>query len=399
MLRRRAARYGGRVVEHRSRWGSAPRSYLVDAVIWAAITLPVVAAPSRDRFDVGPTDIVATAIALPLLLARRRWPIPAAAIGLTSAVAVTAFAGRPTAILPVCVVLLFSVAISHDRRTTIATGLAGLAAFVTCIAILVSNDFIGPELLAGIAWPAAAVAAGDAIRSRREAIAAAEDRAERAERSRDAEARRRVAEERLHIARELHDVVAHRIAVVNVQAGVAAHLVRSDPDGAETALATVRSSAREVLDELAGILGVLRTDDGSAPVEPTPSLDRLPELIESFEAAGLDVRHSSSGPLVGISDAASLAVFRTVQEALTNAHKHGTGPVRLDIHTEHDGITVTVENQIAAGRASDVGGYGLIGMRERIAAVGGALDVGPDGAGRFLVRARVRANESDGATR
>ena len=118
-------------------------------------------------------------MALGLILVRRRWPIPVLAVGLCAVVLVTAIVGRPTALIPATVVLLFNVAVRSDRATSIRAGLAGIAALLCCIAILASSEFFGPELLAGLAWPALAVAAGDAVRSRREAIEAAEERAAR----------------------------------------------------------------------------------------------------------------------------------------------------------------------------------------------------------------------------
>ena len=189
-----------------------------------------------------------------------------------------------------------------------------------------------PALLAPIVWSASAVAVGDAIRSRRAYVAAVEERARRAEETREEEARRRVAEERLRIARDLHDLVAHRIAVVNVQAGLAAHLLRADPDQAEEALRVVRSSAGSVLDELGQLLSVLRRhDDGepdSAPTDPTPGLADLPALVASFADAGSAVTWQTAGQARPMSDGMALTVYRTIQEGLTNAHKHGAGTAR-----------------------------------------------------------------------
>ena len=258
-------------------------------------------------------------------------------------------------------------------------------------AILVPDKFFGPPLLAAFAWPALAIAAGDAVRSRRANLAAAEERARRTEQTRESETRRRVVEERLRIARELHDVVAHRMAVINVQAGVAAHLLRDQPDAAEAALGVVRGSAATVLDELGSLLNVLRTaDDAEAPVEPAPTLDELPALVATFETAGLDVHWDSSGHRRPMSESVQLAAYRLVQEGLTNAHKHGDGRARLVTTYGDDGFTLAIENAMSATNPDgDIAtGFGLVGMRERVSAAGGSLTTGSEN-GAFRICATL----------
>jgi signal transduction histidine kinase len=349
--------------------------------------VPAVGSPFLAEQDFGVLDVLAAVAAAALIVVRRRWPMPALGVALVAVIAVTAIAGQPTALLPGTVILLFNVAFRTDRATSVRVGIAGVAAMLTAALILASNGFLGPELLAGVAWPALAVAAGDAVRSRREAIDAAEERAARAEATREEEARRRVAEERLHIARELHDVVAHHIAVINVQAGVAAHLLHTSPEGAETALATVRSSAHDVLDELAGILGVLRAgDDDSASTHPTPNVEDLPALVDSFAQAGLDVTFETAGEAYPTGDVVAIAVYRTVQEALTNAHKHGAGAARVRLEHRPDELELTVTNPVGASVAA-TSGYGLVGMRERVQAAGGSLDTSARPDGTFAVHA------------
>ena len=244
-----------------------------------------------------------------------------------------------------------------------------------------------------IAWSLMAVAVGDAVRSRRDYLAAVEERARRAEETREEEARRRVVEERLRIARELHDLVAHRMAVINVQAGVASHLLRSRPDEAEQAMRIVRESASEVLGELGDMLSVLRNvDDPEAPVEPAPTLRDLGTLVESFAAAGLEVSWESSGTLEDVPDSVQLALFRLVQEGLTNAQRYGEGRASLRVERSPVAVDVAIENRIAAGADPAAGsGYGLLGMRERVAAVGGTVEIGPTGDGRFGITAHLPA--------
>lgn len=361
---------------------------LVDLVLWLVVASPVFVSPFVTTAEDRWVDVLAAVLAVPLLVARRRWPRGALAVTLVLTLAATLVVGRPNAMMLLTVVLLFHVAATTDRRTTIVAGVAGLGVMVACIAIIVSNEFLGPELLAALAWPALAVAAGDAVRSRAVAIAAAEDRALRAEQSKEDEARRRVAESRLHIARELHDVVAHGIAVINVQAGVAEHQIGRDPDASAAALRVVRATAHDVLDELGSLVGVLRTDlDEPRSNLPAPCLDDLDDLIETTRASGLRVALVTSGAPRPVHATAEVAAYRTVQEALTNAHKHGDGTARVSLVHAPDELTITITNPATRldPPANDAG-FGLIGMRERVHAAGGTLDAGPTGDGMFEVR-------------
>lgn len=347
------------------------------------------------RRDDGPSVIETVAVgvvAIALVLVRRRWPVPTLAAGLAGALAATLAVQEPTVMLPAAVILIFNVAVRTDRRTALATNAAGLVTFLACVIVLTPDSLLGPELLAGLAWPTLAAATGDATRSRAQVLAAAIERAERAEITREQEARQRVAEERLHIARELHDLVAHNMAVVNVQAGVAEHFVHTDPDAATTALRHVRTSAQTVLDELAGILSVLRSDDTpEAPNAPTPTIDDVPALVASFDTAGLAVTYETTGEHRPLGAAATLAAYRTAQEALANALKHGDGHTRLRMAYAPDGLHVSVDNHIATTTSSDDTpgwGYGLIGMRERVTAAGGTMTA-EDRDGTFHVEAHL----------
>jgi signal transduction histidine kinase len=279
-----------------------------------------------------------------------------------------------------------------DRRTAWITGGATVAVlYGVSIAFL---DSVGIDRdLPIVAWSVMAVAIGDAVRSRRAYLAAVEERARRAEKSREEEARRRVVEERLRIARELHDLVAHRMAVINVQAGVASHLLRSRPEEAEQALLIARESASEVLDELGEMLSVLRNvDDPEAPVEPAPTLRDLGTLVESFASAGLEVSWESSGTLEGVPDSVQLALFRLAQEGLTNAQRYGDGRASLRVERTPSAVDVTIANRIAGDAGPAAGsGYGLLGMRERVAAVGGTVEIGPTEDGWFRVAAHIPA--------
>ncbi len=225
-------------------------------------------------------------------------------------------------------------------------------------------------------------------------------RAERARRQREAEEaeKRRADEERLRIARELHDVLAHSISVINVQAGVGLALLDSDPEQARTALATIKSASKEALGEVRQVLDTLRTP-GDAPRAPAPGLDRLPELTEQAAGAGLQVTTEAEGTPVPLPPGADLAAFRVIQEALTNVVRHSgsrTARVRLRYGTRELELLIDDDGP-ATGDGPGGGGNGLVGMRERAAALGGTVGAGQRGDGGFRVRAVIplRAAEAE----
>ncbi|AWW41011.1 sensor histidine kinase [Streptomyces cadmiisoli] len=228
-------------------------------------------------------------------------------------------------------------------------------------------------------WIVAIVALSELARTRREQWAR-----ERAERARAA--RRRADEERLRIARELHDVLAHSISVINVQAGVGLALLDTDPEQARTALTTIKSASKEALGEVRQVLDTLRTP-GEAPRAPAPGLDRLPELVEQAASAGLTVAVEGTPPR--LSPGTDLAAFRIVQEALTNVVRH-SGSRHARVRLEHDAgaLRLRVDDDGPAGGAHAGGsGNGLAGMRERAAALGGTIEAGPRPDGGFRVLA------------
>jgi signal transduction histidine kinase len=383
----------------RSRYrGAVPRSSVlrigpVDVALVVLTALPTIGGAWTDDGSFGALQVAIVAVTTAIVLLRERAPVVLLGVAIAALLASVAISERPNGLFPTVIVLVFVIALRRERWAGVAAGAVGLVGFVGVIAILGPKELAGPQVLAAIAWPGLAAAAGDVTRNRRLVVEAAEERARRAEATREEEARRRVAEERLHIARELHDVVAHRMAVVNVQAGVAEHLMTRRPDEAADALRVVRSSARSALDELGAILNVLRAADADPPVEPAPTLDDLGALVDSFRDAGLDVAWSSSGAPNAVGESAQLAIYRMVQEALTNAHKHGDGRARVVIARSADAVQVEVVNRVAdpATGLAVGSGFGLLGMRERIEAAGGRLDAGPDGSDGFRVVASVPA--------
>ncbi len=236
---------------------------------------------------------------------------------------------------------------------------------------------------------------GDVVRGRHAYLQEALDRAERLEREREALARVAVVEERARIAREMHDVVAHSLSVVILQADGAAYMLDTDPQRAAKALAAISRTGREALTEMRRLLGVLRTNDDAGSqhqveLGPQPGLARIDELVEQIRDAGLQVRLEVTGDPAWVPASVGLSAYRIVQEALTNAVKHGgpdtTAVVRLDYQYERLLIEVTDDGRGAAA-LSDGRGHGVIGMRERVSAVGGRLVAGPRPGGGFAVSA------------
>ncbi len=248
--------------------------------------------------------------------------------------------------------------------------------------------------LAGAAW-----SLGDAARTRRLQARALAERARDAERNRNAHSREAVTTERLRIARELHDVMAHSMSVIAVQAGVGRHVMDRDPETARTALGVIEDTNRRTLTEMRQLLGVLRVDDPPAAAQlgsraPQPGLDRLDDLLADARAAGLVVTLSVTGTARQLPPHLDLAAYRILQEALTNAARHA-GPAQLRVTLTWSGETLAIDvsddgrGPVAGRGSSPGGGFGLIGLRERATSVGGGFDAGPGPDGGFRVRATL----------
>jgi signal transduction histidine kinase len=340
--------------------------------------------------------VIAGATAVFALAARRRWPERLLILDTAVTVGIMIATGHRH---PLLIVTWLIVAYTFARRTGrrrvwLVAGACIVAMFLAAGAFG-DGGWISPDNFGATAWSIAVVAIGDATRSRRAYIDEVEERARRAEETREEEARRRVAEERLRIARELHDVVAHHIAVINVQAGAAAHVLQTRPEAVGPALAHIRRAADTVMQELGSVVGVLRGEDElDAPTEPTRGLARLAELLDSFAAAGLQVEHRQTGEARELPAVVDLAAYRIVQESLTNAQRYGTGRAQLTIAYAPESVQIDVGNAIGKGTKASGSGYGLVGMRERAAAAGGTVTAGAEG-GRFAVHAELPATAKE----
>ncbi len=341
------------------------------------------AAPGQQAPTAATVVLASMALVLP---ARRRYPRATVALIATGVAVATLLAeGRQIYLFPLTFAV-FAVALRTDRRTTVS--IFGLCAVPLAVIAAANSPDRGLAVVADlIAWIGVPAAVGDAVRNRRAYVAAIQDRAVRAEQTREEEAGRRVAEERLRIARELHDIVAHHVAVVSVQAGLAEHLIHKKPDAAQAALRHVQEASAAILNELGGILRVLRESDESQSANlSAPGLNQLGTLVAFYAEAGLNVTWSMSGQPRAIGDTLDLVAYRVVQEALTNAHKHGMGEARVEVRFAPSKVFLEITNAVSdADLAVHRPGYGLMGMRERAAAVGGVLQVGPVSPGQFRV--------------
>jgi signal transduction histidine kinase len=363
----------------------------LDVLLAAAVAVGGFTAAST---YVGPRPwliaILAALATLPLAV-RRLFPIPVLVV--VVAVAAVVEVGYQNGWWPFAVIVaLYTVAAHCPRRTAILAGGLAILVLLTAISHQINWNRFGWHDLALVAGRVALLVAawllGDNIGTRRAYLRAVEERARQLEREQDANARRAAAEEQARIAREVHDVVAHNLSVIVVQATAAERVFASDPADAQTALHTIGLTARRALDELRLVLG--RIGEQEHDLAPQPTLRRLDVLLDQVRAAGLSVDLEISGERIDLAPALELSAYRIVQEALTNTLRHANAQhatVRLEFGLETLKVEVTDD-----GRAPVDGneqGRGLIGMRERAAAYGGEVEVGRNGGGGFRVAATL----------
>ena len=365
-----------------------------------ALTISIAEEPDANRSR----DVLAYALGAGLgglLLLRRRWPLgvliasvgvlsvyygldyPAfsAAVPLATAAYSAAVAGRglpAAALLGAFVVVGGSVA-RLDEGDSLA-------------------DLLRDSLITDAALLAAVLLLGEAVRNRRAWAEEVRARLRRAEQDREREAERRVQEERLRIAREMHDVLAHTIAAINVQAGVAGDVIDEAPDKARASLQDIRRQSRDAIAELRATVGVLRDGGTAAPREPAPGLAELDGLVEMAAGAGVRVEVAVAGPARPLPGTVDLTAYRIVQESLTNVVRHAhASAATVSVRYDPEAVVLEVRDNgsgDANGATDDSIGHGLIGMRERAAALGGTLQAGAGPGGGFLVQATLPTGDA-----
>jgi len=376
----------------------------VAVVVWAVTLVTTTATPAGGQLDV--TAVALAAVACGVLVARRRWPF---AVLLASAAAAEAYlvyyqGNHGEMVLTAPLIALYTVADTSSRRRSLAIGVLVMLAFAGVHMLVKPSSWLGAGNLALAALGGLAVAAGEASRNRRAYLAEAEARARQAEADRDVEAARRVTEERLRIARDLHDVVGHHLALIHVQAGVAAYVLDGEPEKAGEALAHIRTASKAALGELSDTIGLLRQpDEPATPTEPVIGLAGVEELLGSFRRSGLTITEHVDGPVRSIAVAADLTAYRVIQESLTNVCKHsGSTMVSVRLTYRPDALRIVVDSAApthtkASSEVAWIGmavapsgdRHGLIGMRERVTALGGTIRAGPRPDGGYRVAATL----------
>jgi signal transduction histidine kinase len=352
----------------------------------------------RPLTDLGNLGYVLLIVGGAVVVVRRRWPV---AVFVTTALASLAYYSLDFPDGPGWLglfVALYTLTAYGDGRRSLVIAAVGIT--VLTVVWLVSATDIEPR--AAIGWvffrigaSVMSAALGESVRTRRFIAAEAQQRAELAERTREEEARARVNAERLRIAREVHDTVAHAIAIINVQAGVTAHVLDKRPEGARETLVAIEQTSSQALQEMRAILGVLRdTDEGRTPY---PGLEQIDELTTKARKAGLDIELEATTRSASLPSAVGSAAYRILQESITNVIRH-VGPTRvtvaLDFGADALEVRVTDEGRRHATTANSNGssaepGRGITGMRERCQLLGGDLTARSRPGGGFEVKARL----------
>jgi signal transduction histidine kinase len=373
---------------------------LVDGVLAAALLFGGVGPAFAHGIFIGIP--LAFGLAVPVVF-RRKHPIAAFATAVAAGGLQVALGIRPAATDAAILILLYSLAAYAPRRISVwglAVCLTGSAFGVLRWTSLTNHSLldwltIGAMLFAGpalLAW-----VLGDSMRYRRAYYASLEDRAARLEQERDAQAKIAAVAERARIARELHDVIAHNVSVMVVQADGASYALGTDPARAREALAAISATGRQALAEMRRLLGVLRREEagGGSARAPQPGMGELGELLDQARGAGLPVSFTTEGSPQPLPGGVALAAYRIVQEALTNTRKHA-GPVAsatVLLRYSPDALVLEISDDgwgdLGGAALPGAAGHGLTGMRERVATYGGSVTAGPRPGGGYEVVATL----------
>jgi signal transduction histidine kinase len=367
------------------------RSNLADAAIVALFVLAELDAALADRSGSTLALLLFPAAWTLPLLARRRWPAAAAltVMGALALEAQIAYAGTESQVVLVPVIVaFFTLGRREEPSRAVLAGLLGLALGL----ILIAADS-GPVTASGVIFVAIVgitpLAAGMLLRAREEESERLARRARRAEEEQEERAREAVAEERARIARELHDMIGHAISVITVQAGAARLQLDQDPERARQALVAIEETGHGTIAEMRRLIGMLR-EMGEPGLAPQPGMAQLDRLVDGVRESGLPVELRREGERAPLPPAVDLAAYRIVQEALTNALKHGAGgQATVTVRYALRSLALEVESRHAERRNGSGGGHGLVGMRERVEECGGEVHAGETPDGGYAVRATL----------
>jgi len=357
------------------------RPSLVDLGLFALVLLPTVGVATRHQHP-ALGAVLTGAETVPLLFRRKR---PVAVVAIVTAIAVTMIIFGVW-LLPIA---LYTLAAAPTRRATWVVGLTSIVAITLAIAVAGNYPEFG-DSAARVVFLVAAWLFGDSLGSRRAYVREIEEKAERLERERDSDTRRVVAEEQARIARELHDVVAHALSVIVVQAGAAEEVFQVDPTRAEAPIRAIDTAARAALADLRRVLGILQED---AAYEPQPGLERLDGLISQVRATGLQVELEIEGVERPVPTTVDLSAYRIIQEALTNTIKHAQAEhARVSVRYGDD-LQLEIRDDGRGAMHSSDAGHGLTGMRQRAAMLGGSVEAKSSPSGGYRVTATLPLSE------
>jgi signal transduction histidine kinase len=373
---------------------------LVDGLLAFAIALIGLGAGTREVREHGPFAVIAyVGIVVPIVF-RRRYPVGSFAVVIAAGALEVLLLPHPINSDISVLIALYTLAAYRPRRISVPGLIVCLVGSAIAVSAWVTGPhmkfswfafggvtalFCGPALLAWLL--------GDSMRWRRGFYLALEERNVRLEAERDAQAQIAVAAERARIARELHDVVAHNVSVMVVQADGAGYALESSPERTREALSAISRTGRQALAEMRQLLGVLRTaSDDQTTLAPQPGLEQIVDLLAHSRAAGLPVSFTVEGAATALPPGVSLAAYRVVQESLTNTRKHA-GPdatASVALRFCDDGMRIAVTDDGTGTAAStDGAGHGLVGMRERVELYGGTVTAGPRDSGGYQVTATI----------